>query len=162
MASPSKINHKTSLILRSTMVPNTLFLNIIWVLLLTPGSTTDNLVDRRLKSVQKRQALNEVIDLRWGRGTPGIGGTNTPTPTPAGEYIRIALEEANAELQFQKNLDRQMLLQGVDQAPGGHSYFWHLGRFLYTKNREKVTALSDKAWVSVQVTKKLVRIFTQE
>lgn len=48
---------------------------------------------------------------------------------------------------------------GVDHhvRDGGVSYLSHLGRFLYTKNAEKVNTLSDKAWVTVAATKKLLR-----
>ncbi|XP_060078550.1 peroxidase-like [Ylistrum balloti] len=73
-------------------------------------------------------------------------------------YITQALSEANAELLYQKNLDKTMLQQGIDIPAGSQSYFWHLGRFLYTKNKEVVDVLSDKAWVIVRATKRLVEL----
>jgi hypothetical protein len=50
------------------------------------------------------------------------------------------------------------IISGIDAPKGSRSYQWHLGRFLYTKDEKKVRILSDKAWVTVRTTKKLVEM----
>ncbi|XP_076104054.1 peroxidase-like protein isoform X1 [Mytilus galloprovincialis] len=73
-----------------------------------------------------------------------------------GAYLKQALVEANQELAQMKAIDKMMVDQGIDAPAGSRSYSWHLGRFLYTKDAKKVRILSDKAWVTVRTTKKLV------
>ncbi|KAK3095733.1 hypothetical protein FSP39_018238 [Pinctada imbricata] len=76
------------------------------------------------------------------------------------QQVKNVIDETNKELAHRKEIDRIMLEQGVDGALGAASstFASHLTRFLYTKNQEKVDLLSDKAWITVQATKKLISL----